>query len=292
MTSTLDLDHLRSLVAIADCGGFNRAAAARHLSQPALSAHVRGLERDLKRRLFERHGRTMRLTSEGERVLAEARRLLAAHDAMLDRLDAAPHRRVVVGSTEHSAQQVLPEMLAMLRQAFPGVDTRFRIGRSTALAEATDRGEIDVAFILNPGDEAPGREVGRLDLRWYCAPGWTPPTGAEPWSLVAFEEPCRLRERALAALGAGPGREVRVTAQSTTLEGVLAGVRAGLGIALLPSSGATPDGLAVRNDLPDCGSVGLHLVTRRGLDRTIETLALDATATFFAERPHLQLLPA
>lgn len=70
MTNSLDLEHLRTLIAIAECGGFSKAAAVRHISQPALSQHVRLLERGLKRKLFERDGRNMRFTHEGERVLA------------------------------------------------------------------------------------------------------------------------------------------------------------------------------------------------------------------------------
>jgi DNA-binding transcriptional LysR family regulator len=283
MATSLDLDHLRTLVAIAECGGFSKAAAARHISQPALSQHVRLLERALKRKLFEKDGRGMKLTAEGERVLGEARRILAVHDQALARLEVPAERTVVVGSTEHAAEQVLPKMIRALDRAFPNVTTRFEIGRSTQLRDAVAKGVVDFAIILaSRGDEG-GREIGRLPLVWYAAAG----SGADTTlSLVAFEEPCALRERALAALAAD-GQDVTVTAQSTTLEGVLAGVRAGLGVALLPSAGGDPTGLVVRDDLPDAGSAGLHLLTRRGLDPGVELAAIDAAEAFFAD--HLQL---
>ncbi len=283
MTTSLDLDHLRTLVAIADCGGFGKAAAALHISQPALSQHIRLLERALKRKLFEKDGRVMRLTEHGEEVLAEARRLLSAHDDALDRLRVQSRQRtVVVGSSEHSAEQVLPEMIRSLRAAFPDVSTRFEIGRSTRLAEAVERGTVDFAFILaSRGDEA-GREIGRMPLRWYSSPSWVPPEHGEPIALVAFEEPCALRERALAALGAD--HRVVVAGQSTTLEGVLAGVRAGLGVALLPSAGGDPVGLIARDDLPDTGSAGLNVMVRRGLDPELESTAVAAGEAFFARR--------
>jgi DNA-binding transcriptional LysR family regulator len=107
---------------------FSTAAAVRHISQPALSQHVRLLERGLKRKLFERDGRTMRFTHEGERVLAEARRIIEVHDASLRRLEAEQDRTIVVGSTEHSAEQILPEMIRALQAAFPEYSTRFEIG--------------------------------------------------------------------------------------------------------------------------------------------------------------------
>ncbi|WP_244931968.1 LysR family transcriptional regulator [Nocardioides sp. W7] len=289
MTNSLDLEHLRTLVAIADCGGFSKAAAVRHVSQPALSHHVRLLEKGLKRKLFEKDGRQMRFTPDGERVLAEARHIIEVHDESMRRLKVARRDTIVVGSTEHAAEQVLPEMMHALRAAFPGVTTRFEIGRSTQLADAVDKGTVDFAFVLDPRGRGSGYDVGRLPLRWYSSPTWTTPEPGEPWSLVAFEEPCGLRERALGAL-ASEGRRVEVSAQSTTLEGVLAGVRAGLGVALLPSAGGRPAGIVVRQDLPATGTTGLRMIARRGLDPEVERTAHTAGQEFFSTRPHLHLV--
>lgn len=289
MTHSLDLEHLRTLVAISECGGFGKAATVRHISQPALSQHVRLLERSLKLTLFERDGRNMRLTRDGDRVLAEARHIIGVHDASLRRLQAPREETIVVGSTEHSAEQILPEMLRSLNAAFPYAATRFEIGRSTQLVGAVDKGSVDLAFVLDPSGQGPGRQVGTLDLVWYSAAGRHRPTAGDTISLVAFEEPCGLRERALAAL-AGQGYHVEVTAQSSTLEGVLAGVRAGLGVALLPSSGGHPAGLAVAADLPDAGVTGLQMVTRRGLSTDVADTALAAGVAFYSDRPHLKLV--
>ncbi|MET1036725.1 MAG: LysR family transcriptional regulator [Aeromicrobium sp.] len=288
MASSLDLDHLRTIVAIAECGGFSKAAAVRHISQPALSQHVRLLERGLKRKLFEKDGRGMKFTPAGEQVLAEARHILGVHDEALERLDAQAEHIVVVGSSEHSAEQMLPEMIRALRDAFPTVTTRFEIGRSTQLEESVNKGTVDFAFVLASRGNEGGREIGRMPLHWYAAPGWTPPAAGQPIPLVAFEEPCALRERAMAALG-GDGHRVTVAGQSTTLEGVLAGARAGLGVALLPSFGGHPVGLVARDDLPSVGSAGLNVLTRRGLDPDVELTAIEAGESFFARR-HLQLV--
>lgn len=288
MASSLDLEHLRTIVAIAECGGFSKAAAVRHISQPALSQHVRLLERGLKRKLFEKDGRGMKFTTAGEQVLAEARHILGVHDQALERLDAQTEHVIVVGSSEHSAEQLLPEMIRGLREAFPSVTTRFEIGRSTQLADAVTKGTVDFALILASRGNEGGREIGRIPLHWYAAPGWTPPEHGGPIPLVAFEEPCALRERAMAALG-GAGHRVAVAGQSTTLEGVLAGARAGLGVALLPSIGGNPNGLEARDDLPDVGWAGLNVLSRRGLDPDIELTAIEAAEAFFARRS-LQLV--
>lgn len=291
MTNSLDIDHLRTLVAIAECGGFSRAAAVRHISQPALSQHVRLLERGLKRKLFEKDGRVMRFTQDGEEVLAEARQILAVHDQAMERLTVEQPRTITVGCTEHAAEQVLPEMLRVLSTAFPGATTRFEIGRSTALADAVGKGVVDLAFVLDPGSAGAGHEVARLPLTWYAAPSWTPPADDAAFPLVAFEEPCGLRERALVALD-GDGHRVTVTGQSSTLEGVTAGVRAALGVALLPSSGGRPPGLVERDDLPETGEVSLRMVVRRGLEPDVELAAAEAVAQFFSTRPQLRLVPS
>ncbi|MFT4042194.1 MAG: LysR family transcriptional regulator [Gordonia sp. (in: high G+C Gram-positive bacteria)] len=291
MTTSLDLEHLRTLVAIAECGGFTKAAAVRHISQPALSQHVRLLELGLKRKLFEKDGRVMRFTPDGERVLAEARRIIGVHDESLRILQVARQETIVVGSTEHSAQQILPEMLRSLRAAFPGTNSRFEIARSTQLTDSVAKGTIDFAFVLDPNGQGAGHDVGELPLEWYSTPGWTPVGDGDRLSLVAFEEPCGLRERALSVLAA-EGYRVDIAAQSATLEGVLAGVRAGLGVALLPNTGGRPTDLISRSDLPPGGTTHLRMVARRGLDQEIEQTALSAGIEFFAQRPHLKLVPA
>lgn len=291
MSISLDIEHLRTLVAIAESGGFTKAAAVRHISQPALSQHVRLLERTLKRRLFEKDGRTMRFTPDGERVLVEARKILATHDASLALLEVANPTTITVGCVEHAVEQMLPELLRALTQAFPETGTRFEIGRSTQLYDSAAKGSVDLAFVLDPSGQAAGHEVGLLPLHWYAAPSGRTATDstADTFNLVAFEEPCGLRERALALL-AEAGHQVEVTATSTTLEGVLAGVRAGLGTALLPGIGGRPQGVVERTGLPAAGTAHLRMITRRGLDEAIEETALTTGRDFLATTPPLRLI--
>lgn len=291
MSISLDIEHLRTLVAIAESGGFTKAAAVRHISQPALSQHVRLLERTLKRRLFEKDGRTMRFTPDGERVLVEARKILATHDASLALLEVANPTTITVGCVEHAVEQMLPELLRALTQAFPETGTRFEIGRSTQLYDSVAKGSVDLAFVLDPSGQAAGHQVGLLPLHWYAAPSGRTATDstADTFNLVAFEEPCGLRERALALL-AEAGHQVEVTATSTTLEGVLAGVRAGLGTALLPGIGGRPQGVVERAGLPAAGTAHLRMIARRGLDEAIEETALATGRDFLAATPPLRLI--
>src|SRR5262245_65592405 len=81
----MNLRHLRALVSIADAGGFARAANRMNLSQPALSRQIRALETELGVSLFDRLGRRVQLTSEGEDLLPRGRRLLTESDSLGER---------------------------------------------------------------------------------------------------------------------------------------------------------------------------------------------------------------
>jgi DNA-binding transcriptional LysR family regulator len=291
MPETLDILQLRTFVAIDECGGFGRAASALHMSQPTVSQHVRSLERRLEQRLVERDGRRARFTLAGEKLLGEARRILAVHDEALARLDVTRRSTIVVGSTETAAEQVLPELLGRLRSAYPERQVQFNIDRSTQMTDAVAKGVIDLAVVLDTGQTIAGTEVGALPLRWYASPSWTPPAADEPVPLVAYVEPCGMRQLALQELNAR-GRRVEIVAESGSLEGVIAAARAGLGLAVLPSAGKGPAGLVVRRDFPDLGRILVRLITRRGLDGGVESAALEALEGFFADRSYVHAVSA
>ncbi|MRH91251.1 LysR family transcriptional regulator [Nocardia sp. SYP-A9097] len=280
MADPLDLTHLRTLVTIADTGGFRRAADALHLSQPSVSQHIRLLERRLKLPLLEKDGRGSHFTADGQRLLVEARALLSVHDEMLARFMPAEHQRISVGSTEHSADGLLPELLAVLREAYPQTYLHFRIDRSTALTDSVLKGALDFAVVLGGNGDPVGSEVGELGLRWVAGPRWQLPRLPEPISLVAFEEPCGLRQRAVQRL-TELGYQVSVTAESGNLDGVLAAAKAGLGIALLPFHTAVPEGVTEVSALPAMGSIDVRLVARRGLAHDIERTAIDAITAHY-----------
>ncbi len=292
MTETLDITQLRTFVAISECGGFGRAAAALHMSQPTVSQHVRLLEKRLDQPLVRREGRKTSFTIAGERLLIEARRILSVHDDALERLDVNRTRTVVVGSTETAAEQILPELLSTLRDAYPDRAVQFHIDRSTQMTEAVGRGTIDLAIVLDTGESIPGIEVGALPLNWYAAPGWAPPASSDaPLALVAYVEPCGMRQRALQELN-GRGQRVEIAVESSSLEGVIAAARAGLGVAVLPSAGQAPDGLVLRRDLPDLGQIFVRLITRRGLEIELRDTALAALDGFFSGRRYVRAVSA
>jgi DNA-binding transcriptional LysR family regulator len=268
MLRILDVAPLRSFVAVADCGGFQRAANSLHLSQGAVSQHVRRLEAAVGRPLVERQGRGSRFTPDGDTLLRQARRILALHDETLRDFGVESEQNLVIGSTEHAAAQLLPGLASSLTEALPDCRMRFRVDRGAQLREALADGRIDVAMLLGSSDDLHAKTVGRLELTWYSAPGWTPPGADEPVPLVAFDDPCALRSRALETLSAH-GIRVEVNCEAAHLAGVQAAVRAGLGIGLMATLGQTPDGLVARHDLPAPEPITLSVWPRRGLPRDL-----------------------
>ncbi|KAB1654791.1 LysR family transcriptional regulator [Pseudoclavibacter chungangensis] len=280
MNQVLGVTQLRSFVAIADRGGFGRAADALFISQPTVSQHVRQLEGVIGRALVRREGRRAVFTDAGDRLLAEARAILQQHDDALRRLgtleDAAP---VVVGASGALVDELSHGLRPALAEALPGRGLRFRIGRSAAIATELARGTVDVAVLVGFGGDVPGRPAGRLALDWFSAGD---PDGDldDEVPLVACSEPCGIRRRATELLHAR-GTHVRLAAEAANHEGVVAAARAGLGVGALPFSGV-PRGLRPVAGLPSLGTIGVYVAGRPGIDERVLGAMHDEVGTLVA----------
>ncbi|TLS47600.1 LysR family transcriptional regulator [Streptomyces montanus] len=286
MRPVLDIVALRSLIAVADYGGFHRAAGVLALSQSAVSQHVRRLEKSLGIPVVERDGRKTRFTVHGAQLLEEARLIVGAHDAAVRRLlgeEGPAAATVVIGATEHGADQILPVLTEAVREVRPEAEVRVRIDRSARLTEAVERGELDLAVYVTEATATAGTPVGALPLRWYAAPGWKPPAAA-PLPLVAINAPCVIRRRALTELAARH-TPATVVAEAGYLAGVLDAARAGLGAALLAvPGGQSPEGLTPRRDLPAVPPVRLSALARRGSEPSLIGAAVEAVRALLASR--------
>jgi DNA-binding transcriptional LysR family regulator len=279
MGPVLDIIALRSLAAVADHGGFHRAAAALRVSQSAVSQHVRRLEKAVGRPIVERHGRSSTFTADGQALLTEARRILAAHDEAVRRMLGSEWPTITVGATEHAADLILPAVTA----ALPRHEIRFRIDRTRRLDAAIDRGALDLAVYLAEASSADGILIGALPLSWYAAENWQP-AGDRGWPVVAIEEPCVLRRRALATLSAH-GHDPYVVCDSGYVAGVFDAVRSGLGVALMATAAAPPPGLTERTDLPAAAPAPLSLRTRAGADPALSAAVTDGLRRAFEAGP-------
>ncbi|MFN6542017.1 LysR family transcriptional regulator [Mycolicibacterium nivoides] len=280
MGQVLDIAPLRSLVAVADCGGFHRAAAVLHMTQSAVSQHVRRIEAVVGGPVVERSGRGVAFTELGHRVLGHARGILAAHDAALTDLGAAEEQVLLIGATEHGADVMLPALTAALGERLPNWRLRFRLDRNVMLADALEHGLVDLAVMLDGSGMDPAHASGTLALKWVSGRGFG--TGVnQPLPVVMFSEPCTLREPTFATLDRC-GTDYRIAAESANLSGLFAAVRSGLGVALLPMIGRLPDGLCLAEGLPPASRASVFVRGRAGVDTgvldTVERTVHDVLA--------------
>jgi DNA-binding transcriptional LysR family regulator len=150
----MDLRHLQSFITVAEVGGFSKAAARLHISQPALSRQVRDLERELGTRLFDRMGRHVRLTGEGEELQPQARALLADAQAFGERAAALTRGEtgiLRVGASPQTIESLLASFLRHYRRAHRGVDVRLTQDAAVRLLEKVERGDLHVAVTLPGG---------------------------------------------------------------------------------------------------------------------------------------------
>lgn len=144
----MNLRHLRAFAAVADTGGVARAAASMHLSQPALSRQIHALEADLGVPLFNRIGRRVHLTSEGEDLLRRCRHLLSEADSLGEHarsLKAGESGFLRVGATPQVIENLLADFLTRYRTRHPGVEVRLVEDGGVRLRERLERGEFDLA---------------------------------------------------------------------------------------------------------------------------------------------------
>ena len=123
MLALMDVDHLRSFIAIAETGSFTRAAELVHKTQSAVSMQMKRLEERVGRPIFVRDGRASRLTDDGERLLDYARRIVKLNvEALAAFSDGELRGRVRLGVPDDYADRFLPEIMARFSRAYPGVE--------------------------------------------------------------------------------------------------------------------------------------------------------------------------
>lgn len=156
----MELRQLRYFVAVADAGTFVHAAERLHIGQPAVSQQVGRLERELGVRLFERTTRHVRITPAGQRLLAEARAVLAAADRLrtVAAEAAADVGAVLRLGTSHGLGERLYRVLDELASAAPDLSARLVRSRQEERLAAVRAGELDAAFV-RVLESAPGLEL-------------------------------------------------------------------------------------------------------------------------------------
>jgi DNA-binding transcriptional LysR family regulator len=233
ISEQIGLDLLRTYVAVCRQGSLSRVAAQTGRTQSALSMQMRRLESLLERPLFQRTGRGVVPTAEGELFLGYATRILALGDEAQARLRQAEiSGGVRIGLAEEVATAALPAALGRLHRAYPDIRLDVAVDHSIALGRLWGEDGLDIMIGPTSAVVADALVVWNVELQWVSARDYVPDE-ERPLDLVAFTAPCLWRRRMIDALVAS-GREHRVTFTSQSVTALQAAVENGLGIGLLP----------------------------------------------------------
>jgi LysR family hydrogen peroxide-inducible transcriptional activator len=273
------LRQLQYVVAVADLGGFGRAAARCHVSQPSLSAQIAIVERTLGIRLFERDRRVVRLSPAGAAVVDRARQVLLAARDLVDvaRRQSDPFTGTIrIGVLPTVCPYLLPEVTTPLHEAYPDLAIQWTEDRTTSIVSRINDGTLDGAIVaLDPRVNAlESFEIDRDPFVLAAAPGHPLVRSKRPIApeeldgaevLLLGDGHC-LRDQALTICAEAGATEAGYRA--TSLATLVQMVSTSSGVTLLPMLSLAVENrrshLAIRPFVRPGPSRTLALVWRRG----------------------------
>jgi DNA-binding transcriptional LysR family regulator len=239
MTALLDIDQLRTFIAIAETGSFTKAAEVVNKTQSAVSMQMKRLEERIERPIFVRDGRASKLTEDGARLLDYARRLVKLNvETVAAFSDAALSGRVRLGVPDDYADRFLPEIMARFSRAYPSVELTVICEPTVDLLKRIDGNEIDLAIVTNCESKRTSETFRRERLLWVTSNRHS--IHLEPRLPLALGRPsCAWRRTAVERLET-TGRPYHILYSSSNAGAVAAAVLAGLAVSVLPESGLRP----------------------------------------------------
>ncbi|WP_413504502.1 transcriptional regulator LrhA [Serratia grimesii] len=236
----LDLDLLRTFVAVADLNTFAAAAVAVCRTQSAVSQQMQRLEQLVGKELFARHGRNKLLTEHGIQLLGYARKILRFNDEACTSLMYNNIKSVLtIGASDDTADTILPFLLNRVTSVYPKLAIDVRVKPSSFMTDMLENGEVDLAITTMATEDRPHIVLRTSPTLWYCSADYYFQAG-EPIPLVVMDEPSPFRAMAIKHLD-DAGIPWRIAYVASTLSAVRAACKAGLGITVRPIEMMSPD---------------------------------------------------
>ena len=259
-----DIALLRAFVAVAESGSMTQAAAHLNVTQGAVSQRIKRLEDFLQKQLFERNGKGLETTLEGERLLAPAQRLIAMNDEMFSLMTAPEFTGTVrLGVPYDIIMPFIGPILKSFAQEYPRVNVELEMTSSDILLQALAKGDIDLTLTTENHTPKGAERLIRTDLVWAGVPGggvWK----HDPIPLLSVNEKCMFRLPMLRALeDAGRSWKISVT---RNMDATYAMISADLAITALLES-TVPDYLTILGEddgLPALPEFFINLYTPKG----------------------------
>lgn len=264
MSQSLDIDLLRSFVAIAETGVLGQAAVRVGRTQSALSMQMQKLEGIVEQPLLYRTGRGVTLTATGERLLVRAGELLRKHDEALAELRGKQLSGVLRFSCpDDYAVVFLPYLLQSFASLHPGVQLEVMCAPTPRLHELLTRHAVDLALVSVTSTAAGVDVIRHEPLVWVAQRGGAAAL-LDPLPL-ALGSPDALDHLLPTQALEAAGRAYRLAYASSSLSGLVGMARSGLAVIVLTRT-AVPDDLQIltaEHGLPDLPSVGVTLACDR-----------------------------
>jgi LysR family cyn operon transcriptional activator len=163
----MELRQLEMLLAVVDCGTYQKAGETLHVSHSAIHRQVRLLEYELQDRILVRAGKYVRLTEVGSRIVVLARRVQQEILEVRGQIGDANHLRtglLRVGTGNSILNLFLPPVLERFRKEFPGVEVRIKTGTGDEVAHEVLSGSLDMGITYSPADTLPGDPAPKYEL--------------------------------------------------------------------------------------------------------------------------------
>ncbi|MDQ0456098.1 LysR family transcriptional regulator [Rhizobium paknamense] len=281
----MDPIHLKTFLTVIDCGSFSGAARVLGLSQPTVSDHIKRLEQFAGQRLFERDTHSLALTRHGEAMVPFARSITETTEKARSFFESASKRHSLrFGASEDLVNEWLPDVIRTFTANHPEIDIDFTIALSEELIQKFDDGALDIVLCKRgPQSQKKGDVIWREPLVWLSATG-TPVIRDGETQLVLYPPPSITRFKAVEAM-ARASRPWRIAFSSSTLNGLAAAARIGLGMMAHARLLAPPGLLECYGfpDLPPLGELEFVLLHRKMLMAPLKALCEAIQAKVLVE---------
>ena len=186
----MDLNQLRTFVTVADFGHLTRAAEALHLSQPAVSGHIKALEEGFGVTLFERSSSGMSLTPSGRRLLAESAQIISAVEHLkhsAQELRGEPTGKLKLGTVLEPSLLRVGDLLVEARELYPQIELELaQVMSSDALARVRG-GTLDASFYFGAKPDTDLASIQLRDIGYHVAipAAWAGELQSASWDAIA-----------------------------------------------------------------------------------------------------------
>ncbi|TQV69735.1 LysR substrate-binding domain-containing protein [Denitrobaculum tricleocarpae] len=254
MRRDLEIDLLRSFLAVAAHLNFTRAAESVSRTQSAVSLQIKRLEEIVGRPLFDRTRQSVSITPTGEALKVYANRILLANDAALSQIrHPEAEGRIRIGAPDDYATLVLPKILSVIEAEHPRLQIEVVCENTPDLLRMLDSRDLDIAIAVHAPDAVSGQILCYEPLHWVASPGYINDPD-DDLSLILWPPKCISREIALESLRQ-TDRKWRVAYSTRSIGLIESALLSGSAVGVMEAS-CIPDSLRIVD-----GQVGLPPLT-------------------------------